>query len=143
MIRKLVERSLSKIFATEAREPDPERMTAAERRHAEAAMQPSGEGLQDDLADDSDAATRQAEAASQEEPPARTDPVDNSEMARALGRSANEPHGGYLETDLVDDSETAEAEAVLSNPNEPPRDDLAADTETAREDARRANRPPE
>jgi len=140
MIRQFIEKTLGKVFATHARDPDPAKMNAYERRDAADATEPSGRPMHDERADGSFTAASEARQAMDPGHPMEAPYVDESEAARVQSQAANEPDGSYLKSDLVDASEAAESDARQVNPHEAPRSEPADDTETAREDIERANR---
>lgn len=140
MIREFVEKTLGRLFATHAHDPDPQKMTWAERRDAAEATEPSGRPMEEEPVDDSDAALSEVRNAMDPGHPMEAPYVDHSEAARVHGRAASEKDGSYLESDLADDDDVARREAVLASPHEPPRSEPAEDNETAREDIERAGR---
>jgi hypothetical protein len=139
MIREFIERTLKKVFATHAREPDPEHMTRTERREAAETNQPSGRGQTDDFADASESAAAEARGASESMPPMESDYVDDTRPPRQQANAASEEDGSYLEAELADESHGTADDARQASPHEPPRSDLADDSDKAREDAERAN----
>lgn len=141
-MKDFIERNLRKVFGAKASEPDPESMSKRKRNEAYQASVPPDPHMRDTLADSSAEAERNARASMEKAPVGMTDELaEDHERARNLARAANEKDGSHLKSDLVDDSERARTEVYQANPHEPPQSDLASDTDTAREDAERANAP--
>ncbi|WP_157961697.1 hypothetical protein [Acuticoccus kandeliae] len=138
MLRERMELVLKRMFAAQAREPDPDRMNSFERSEALGAMQPSGAAMESEFAEDSEFAREEARYAMD-----RGDhpPVEEHAEAPDVALDANIPDGSYLQSEPVDDSDFAREEIAFANPHEAPRSELVDDSKEARLAAIRANEP--
>lgn len=138
-MKDMIEKGLRKVFGAKASDPEPESMTKAQKREAQAAMMPSGARQKDDVVDDNADAPTEARGSNIEESDETDTPVIDHADAETDAKGSNVEDGSGETDQPVDDSHEAHEEAKQSNPHEPPRSELARDNEQARRDAELAS----